>query len=136
MSSESFWAASWAEIAAYRRVFDADRTFTLTLYARQQAAFHNAHFSRSDKKHWTDADFLPDSMVRKPATDPDAKPDWLVERESLERQLGVVGQTFSPESAVIHAELVDRFSDRQKRAQEARARGASREEILHIMEGA
>jgi len=101
------------------------------MHAQTQATLMNTAiglgFKPPDGKHWTAAMFLPG--YKEAAADP-GNYDWRKQKELLNVLAKPRGARRDPAEAEAQQDTRNRF----RMAQEAKARGASREEIRLIME--
>lgn len=112
------------EFQALTEVWREDREFQISLYAGLQATLHNAHFRVEEgQPPFTAKMFMPDYVP--------PKYDWRSEQKKF-RLIGRKPQ--SHEERRANQELISSFKERAQRMDEARARGASSQELQAIME--
>lgn len=124
-----FWAASWLELEARRRVYDRALDRELRIVAGIQAALHNGPLTRRDKKLWSGEMFMPDWREE---LSPDV-PAWQSQINEI-RRMAERNRKRTPEEIAVAAEAAHIWTERMERAQNARREGATDEEIRRIME--
>jgi len=124
LSDADFWASTPREFAARRKCFEQARDFTSRLVAGLQATLHNAHFRHKESDDiFTPNMFLP-GYTKKPAV---PRP-WQQDLAALQKAITPLKQ-----QSVTGSD--DNFLMRHSRAAAAQASGASREDVIAIMEG-
>ncbi len=94
--------------------------------ARVLAALHNGPLIRKDQSMWTADMFLPGYQA-KPAVDQ----SW----RTVKQQIAASQKRMTPEERQVLAEREREFQRRSMEAQAAKARGASAQDVIQIMEG-
>lgn len=123
MAPDEFWASTPRELQAHSKVAEQEREFISRIYAGLQSTLHQAHWPQ--RGGWPADGFL---GKRKE----DAVPQWKRDLAAARAALVVVKRP----DAEAAKETIDYFSDRTKRASEAKRRGEPREVIDRIMTGA
>lgn len=125
LSDRALWGLTPREYAALKDQWESSREFHQSLYAGLQATLHNTA-GKSFKGRFSPAMWMPGYVPPTP---------MAIERARMEMQQAHTAPIQSPEEIAACAERLRVSQDRARRAGEARARGASRQEILDIMEG-
>lgn len=114
-------------------MWERERQYQQSVYAELHATLRNTAlglaFKAPDGKHWTRDMFMPGYSS---VSDPDEY-DWRTERTKM-NLIGKRDPQKRREDALAEAAIQASTKDRFRQAEEAKQRGASREEIRLIME--
>ena len=125
LSSAEFWASTPVELAAHIHVMDQSRLFLVGLYAGLQETLHNAHFRHKS----SDPIFRKEMWLPGYKDLPKVDESWKIVKSLIENK------PITPEQKHHMAHQNEQFTMRQSRAAAAKARGATRDEVMRIMEG-
>jgi hypothetical protein len=115
-----------AEYFALRDVWESARLFHRSMYAGVQATLYNAHFKSKDGQRFQASEWMPGKPIE--SLTPDPKNASIIARAHEWRPA-------TQEERDLVEERQRVFVDRQRRAQQAKDAGASREELMAIMNG-
>ena len=130
LSSIQFWSLTPKEFQALTKEWEKHREFECSLYAGLQATLHNAHFKRDDGQGWSPAMFMPGYKPRVQTWQEQLQRAKLRERQG--QRVDIKERRRVHEQ---HQAAKSEFEAKQKLVEEARARGATREELKAIMRG-